>query len=80
MVRQLLKLSTLAFGAGIATTTWASDDACLDNWLNKDDAQFAADCADMAFTGSLKDRQTLAWLLFARTLLFREPPPTTLIQ
>ncbi|WP_163938452.1 hypothetical protein [Paraferrimonas sp. SM1919] len=39
---------------------------CQKNWIEKSDQQFAADCADMAFDGSLKDRQKVAWMLFAR--------------
>lgn len=37
-----------------------------DGWVEALDAQFAADCADMAFTGNLEDRQELAWMLFTR--------------
>ena len=36
------------------------------NWLNKSDEAFAADHAEMAFQGSLEERQRLAWMLFAR--------------
>ena len=40
---------------------------CLDDtWTQKSDEQFAIDCADMAFEGSLKDRQKLAWMLLTR--------------
>jgi len=39
---------------------------CLKNWVSKSDAAFAADCADMAFKGNLKDRQKVAWMFFAR--------------
>ena len=39
---------------------------CQKNWVGKTDEGFAADCADMAFKGSLADRQKLAWMLFAR--------------
>ncbi|KMW58561.1 hypothetical protein AIOL_003538 [Candidatus Rhodobacter oscarellae] len=44
-----------------------TDPACTgDGWLAKDDATFAADCANMAFDGSLEDRQKVAWMFFAR--------------
>lgn len=35
-------------------------------WLEKPDAEFATDCRDMAFKGSLEERQFLAWMFFAR--------------
>jgi hypothetical protein len=37
-----------------------------DGWLEKSDQAFAADNADKAFNGSLKERQKLAWMFFAR--------------
>ncbi|MFQ1700842.1 hypothetical protein ACJ5NV_09620 [Loktanella agnita] len=41
--------------------------ACMtDDWLNKSDAAFAADCADLAFDGTLRQREFLAWLFFIR--------------
>lgn len=41
--------------------------ACTDpGWIDKDDAAFAADCAGMAFSAILEDRETVAWMLFAR--------------
>ena len=39
---------------------------CKTNWIAKNDADFASDCAEMAFKGSLKERQYLAWMFFAR--------------
>lgn len=50
--------------------------ACTEQgWLDKEDATFAADCVGMAFRGSLKDRQRLAWMFFARinTLIQNDP-------
>ena len=44
----------------------ASGDCTEEGWLKKSDAQFAADCADMAFNGDLEERQQLAWMFFAR--------------
>ena len=41
-------------------------DQCRDDWVTKSDEAFAADCADMAFKGNLKERQELAWMFFAR--------------
>lgn len=37
-----------------------------DGWLEKSDVDFATDCADTAFSDSLEDRETLAWMFFAR--------------
>ncbi|MDG1462546.1 MAG: hypothetical protein P8R04_03170 [Gammaproteobacteria bacterium] len=36
------------------------------SWINKSDKDFAADYAEMAFEGNLKDRQRLAWMIFTR--------------
>lgn len=36
------------------------------HWINLSDEAFAAQYADMAFKGTLKDRQKLAWMFFAR--------------
>ncbi|WP_112321727.1 hypothetical protein [Oceanibium sediminis] len=42
-------------------------DACTgEGWLQKPDAEFAADCASFGFDGSLEDREVLAWMIFAR--------------
>ena len=35
-------------------------------WIDKSDAAFAADCADMAFSDSLADREKVAWMFFTR--------------
>lgn len=44
-----------------------ADPDCTGNgWLEKSDVDFAADCANTAFNGSLEDRQMLAWMFFAR--------------
>lgn len=37
-----------------------------DGWLKKSDVRFATDCADMAFSNSLADRETVAWMYFVR--------------
>ena len=37
-----------------------------EGWIEKSDEAFAADCVDMAFNGSLEERQKLAWMFFAR--------------
>ena len=42
------------------------EDCTSDGWLEKRDEVFAADCAAMAFEGSLEDRQFLAWMFFVR--------------
>lgn len=41
-------------------------DRCQEDWLTKSDAEFAADCAEMAFSGDLRAREVLAWMFFAR--------------
>lgn len=43
-------------------------------WLEKPDAAFAADCRNMAFRGSLAERQMLAWMFFARVNQLIEDP------
>lgn len=53
----------------------SAEPACVGNgWLEKADANFAADCADMAFNGSLADRETLAWMFFARVSQLIDAP------
>lgn len=39
---------------------------CEKDWFEKSAAEFAQDCADMAFASNLKDRQTIAWMFFTR--------------
>jgi hypothetical protein len=39
---------------------------CTNKWIDKSDAVFAKDCADMAFSDDLKNRQKVAWMFFAR--------------
>jgi hypothetical protein len=39
---------------------------CEHNWIAKGDRAFAADCADMAFSKSLKNREKFAWMAFTR--------------
>jgi hypothetical protein len=48
-----------------------------DEWLDKSDKDFAASYAKMAFTGSLKNRQRLAWMLFARVNQLIKDPNTS---
>lgn len=44
-----------------------SDPTCASaDWLTKSDEAFAADCANIAFTGGLEDREVLAWMFFVR--------------
>ncbi|WP_138468544.1 hypothetical protein [Poseidonocella sp. HB161398] len=43
-------------------------------WLEKSDADFAAACADLAFNGSLEERQRLAWMFFARVNRLLDAP------
>ena len=64
-----LAASTLtAFGQG------AKSSCTGEGWLEKSDKAFAADCADMAFKGTLGDRQKLAWMFFARVNQLIEDP------
>lgn len=67
MIATLRTIITLALCLGLTQKAVADYDNCVSDWLNKNDAKFAADCADMAFNGDLKDRELLAWLFFART-------------
>jgi len=43
------------------TCSWETE-----GWLTMTDAEFAAACVDKAFSGSVEDRQELAWMFFAR--------------
>jgi hypothetical protein len=45
----------------------SAEKQCLDKWVEKSDAAFAQDCADLAFSQKLNDRELVAWLIFART-------------
>lgn len=47
-----------------------------EGWADKSDAEFAADCADMAFDGSLEDRERVAWMYFARVNQLIDVPAT----
>ena len=48
-----------------------------EEWLNKTDQAFAASYANMAFQGNLKNRQRLAWMLFARVNQLINDPDTS---
>jgi hypothetical protein len=67
-MRPLLPAATAALSLCLALPALAaSHSACQSaDWVTKDDAAFAADCVDMAFNGTLEDRQVLAWMFFAR--------------
>ncbi|AKH99506.1 hypothetical protein IMCC20628_00785 [Hoeflea sp. IMCC20628] len=44
-----------------------ADSKCAsEGWPTKPDAEFAADCVDTAFNGSLEERERLAWMFFTR--------------
>lgn len=58
-----LAASVLTLGSH---TALADQNCSGEGWVTKSDADFAADCADTAFTGSLEERQALAWMFFAR--------------
>lgn len=65
------KMSIICAAAGLAlpaqTALAQGFDACTaEGWIDKSDAAFAADCADMAFSGTIGDRQRVAWMFFAR--------------
>ena len=57
---------SLAAPAFVASAQGTYDQCTAAGWIDKSDAEFAADCADMAFQGDLGARQTLAWMFFAR--------------
>lgn len=74
VVMNIVKLSGLTLLTAIAATgsafTEGHFEACTsDGWVLKSDAEFAKNCADMAFNGDLADRQRLAWMFFARANL-----------
>ncbi|KMK66686.1 hypothetical protein [Puniceibacterium sp. IMCC21224] len=69
MTRSTKLMLTATFIAVPALTAFGqgSYGTCTDEgWLTKSDAAFAADCAAMAFDGGLEERQSLAWMFFAR--------------
>ncbi len=67
-IRDKIALATVMVSLTLAMSacTPSSTGKCLENWVSKSDESFAADCADMAFNGDLKGRQTLAWMFFSR--------------
>lgn len=72
MIKFTTFVSAVALSAvpGAAVSAQAQKASCIgDGWLEKADAVFAADCAGMAFNGSLEDRQKLAWMFFVRVNL-----------
>ncbi|EPX85992.1 hypothetical protein [Salipiger mucosus] len=68
MPRVFKGLATAAFILVPAVPVMAQDySGCTaDGWLDKSDEAFAADCAGMAFSDSLEDRERVAWMFFAR--------------
>ena len=72
---RLLLATSLLVMSGSSVSAQYDDQACTaDGWLDKPDEVFAADCADMAFNGSLQDRQQLAWMFFARVSQLIDDP------
>lgn len=66
MIRTILLAPCLAILA-LPLAAQTGHATCLEaGWIDKSDAEFAADCADMAFGESLRDRERLAWMFFAR--------------
>lgn len=69
-MKPLSALFVLALSAAFVAAPADAQDpmrACMTrDWLEKSDVAFAADCADLAFEGSLEQRQFLAWLFFVR--------------
>ncbi|MFW2544322.1 hypothetical protein ACN2XU_16935 [Primorskyibacter sp. 2E107] len=62
----LVLFATIATFAA-PTVAQAAGSACdSPGWIDKPDAAFAADCVDVAFNGSLEERERLAWMFFAR--------------
>lgn len=72
-------LTTTCFGAlSFAAIGQAADINCASgNWLEKSDADFAADCVATAFDGGLEDREALAWMFFARVNQLIDDPTGT---
>jgi len=71
-----LSLKPLALVASLLFTTsaYSGIDCISENWLTKSDKSFAEDCAAMAFDQNIEDRQTFAWMIFARVnQLIKDP-------
>lgn len=60
-------LTAAIVGFSLPALAGANEKQCLNKWVEKSDAEFAKDCADLAFSKKLKDRELVAWLIFART-------------
>ena len=63
-IKNLLVIATFLLPAFAALSQ--HPECTSDGWLEKSDEKFAADCAAMAFSNSLKNRETLAWMFFVR--------------
>lgn len=64
---KLVLTAACLFAPAVPAIGQAVDEKCgSEAWPVKSDMEFAADCADTAFTGSLEARQTLAWMFFTR--------------
>jgi len=59
------KAALLAVAALLSAPGFAKSD-CETNWVSKSDTEFAKDCANMAFSKDLKDRERVAWMFFTR--------------
>lgn len=65
-LKMIVGAVVVSINLSIPTYAGSSSGKCLKNWVSKNDAEFAADCAKMAFKGSLKDREKVAWMFFTR--------------
>lgn len=66
MIKSLLFVAPITVALAGCSSSPESYDECTDDWVSKDDAEFAKDCADMAFKGDLAQREQLAWMFFTR--------------
>ncbi len=71
MFKNILTTSAGVIALGLAnflpTLALAAGSGCVDqNWIDMTDTEFARNCAGMAFSDSLENRETMAWMLFTR--------------
>ncbi len=65
-IYKMIIASVILMGFSVSVHAKQDRKKCMNDWVQKSDETFAADCANMAFNGDLKDRQKVAWMLFTR--------------
>ncbi|BCE01180.1 hypothetical protein [Marinicellulosiphila megalodicopiae] len=61
-VKKTIMSTAVAMGIASSACAQSPVELCETNWIDKSDEIFAKDCADMAFSDDLKDRQKVAWM------------------